>query len=115
MIGVGFNGWAWLLGVAFNTEPRMLLLEFGPLYVVCERDEQTGRGLGWGWTALRVTVERLKLDVRLDLDLNYWAIGYAAADRRDHGLYFGPINIQIETDKFYRERNFVSAWVEINI
>jgi hypothetical protein len=114
MIEVGLNGKSWLLGVAFDTEPRMLLLEFGPLYAVYERDELIGGGLGWGWTVLRVTVERFKLDVRLDIDLNYWAIGYAAADWRDHGVYFGPINVQIEIDKFYQERNFVNAWVEIN-
>jgi hypothetical protein len=105
MIKAGFNGGSWLMGVAFDTEPRMLLIEFGPLYVKYERDEPTGWGLGWGWTMLRVTVERLKLDIRFDLDQNYWAIGYGVADRRDHGVYFGRFNLQIKIDKFYGEEH----------
>ena len=53
-------------------------------------------------------------EIRLELDLNYWALGYAAADVRDHGVYVGPFNLQIEIDKFYQERDLVDAWVEFH-
>jgi hypothetical protein len=32
---------------------------------------------------------------------NIWLLGYSMADSHDHGLYLGPLNIQIEYDKFY--------------
>ena len=49
----------------------------------------------------------------MDLDLNYWAIGYAAADARDHGVYLGAFNLQIEIDKLYREQDFEKVWVKV--
>jgi hypothetical protein len=62
---------------------------------------------------LRVTIARLRLDVPLDLDLNYWAVGYSATDARDYGVYLGPLNLQVEIDKLYREWDFGKVWAEV--
>jgi hypothetical protein len=114
MIRTGVNWRSWLVGVYFDTEPLTLFAEFGPSWIEARRDEPYCRGLPCSWTMLRVTIARLKLDVRLDLDLNYWAIGYAAADAQDHGVYLGPLNLQVEIDKLYRERDFANAWVKVH-
>jgi hypothetical protein len=114
MIKVGMNWGSWLVGVYFDTEPLTLFAEVGPFWIEARRDEPYGLRLPCAWTMLRVTIARLKLDLRLDLDLNYWALGYAAADARDHGLYLGPLNLQVEIDKLYRERDFGKVWVRVH-
>ncbi len=63
---------------------------------------------------VRITIARLKLNIRLDLDLNYWAVGYAAADARVYGINLGPLNVQVDINKLYRERDFGKVWVEVN-
>ena len=114
MITAGLNWRSWKLGVYLNTEPLTVYADAGPFWIEAVRDEPNGRGLSCNWTVVRITVERLKLEIRLDLDLNYWALGYAAADVRDHGVYVGPINLQIEINKFYQEPDLVDAWVEFH-
>jgi hypothetical protein len=114
MITASVNWRSWKVGVYLDTEPLTLFVNAGPFWAEAIRNEPSGRGLPCNWTMIRMTVARLKLDLRLDLDLNYWAVGYAAADAHDHGLYLGPFNLQIEIDKFYRERDLVEAWVEVH-
>ncbi len=114
MITAGVNGGSWKIGFYLNTQPPTIFANAGPFWVETIWNEPSGQGLSCNWTIVRIIVARLKLDLRLDLDLNYWAIGYAAADARDHGVYLGPFNLQVEIDKFYQERDFVSAWVEVN-
>jgi hypothetical protein len=114
MVRAGVNWRSWKVGVYLDTEPVTLFANAGPLWIEALRNEPSGRGLPCNWTMVRMTVARIKLDLRLDLDLNYWALGYAAADARDHGIYLGPLNLQVKIDKFYRERDFVEAWVEVH-
>jgi hypothetical protein len=114
MSTAGLNWRSWKLGVYLNTEPLTVYADAGPFWIEAVRDEPNGQGLSCNWTVIRITVERLKLELRLELDLNYWAFGYAAADARDHGVYIGPFNVQIEIDKFYQEQNLVDAWVEVH-
>jgi hypothetical protein len=38
---------------------------------------------------------------RLDLDLHIWRFGLGVTEPTDFGLYAGPFNIQIETNKGY--------------
>ncbi|WP_262268637.1 hypothetical protein [Microvirga yunnanensis] len=114
MITAGLNWRSWKLGVYLNTEPLTIYVDAGPFWIEAVRDEPNGRGLSCNWTVVRITVERLKLELRLELDLNFWALGYAAADARDHGVYIGPFNVQIEIDKFYQEQDLVDAWVELH-
>ncbi len=101
MITAGVNWRSWKVSLYFDTGPLTLFADAGPFWIEAVRNKPNGQGLACNWTILRITVARLELDLRLDLDLNYWAIGYAAADARDHGLYLGPFNLQIEIDKFY--------------
>jgi hypothetical protein len=114
MIEAGVNWRSWRIGVYFDTQPLTLFAEVGLFWIEVRRDEPYGLGLPCSWTMLRITIARLKLDVRFDLDLNYWAVGYAAADARDHGVYLGPLNLQVEIDKLYRERNSGKVWIRVN-
>jgi hypothetical protein len=114
MIAAGFNRRSWKLGVYLDTEPLTVFADAGPLWIEATRNEPNGRGLSCNWTATRITVERLKLEIRLELDLNFWALGYAAADALDHGVYVGPFNVHIEINKFYQERDLVDAWAEFH-
>jgi hypothetical protein len=114
MIEAGVNWRSCVVGVYFDIQPLTLFAEAGPFWIEAVRDQPHGQGLPCNWTVFRITIARLKLDVRFDLDLNYWALGYAAADARDHGVYVGPVNLQIEINKFYQERAFVHAWVEVH-
>jgi hypothetical protein len=114
MIAAGWNWRSWKLGVYLNTEPLTVYADAGPVWIEAVRDGTNGRGLRCNWIVIRITVERLKLEIRLELDLNYWALGYAAADARDHGVYVGPFNVQIEVDKFYQEPDLADAWVEVH-
>jgi hypothetical protein len=113
MITAGLNWRSLKVGVYLNTEPLTVYADVGPFWIGAVRDEPKGRAL-CNWTVVRITVERLKLEIRIELDLNYWAFGYAAADARDHGVYVGPLNVQIEINKFYQEPDLVDAWVEVH-
>jgi hypothetical protein len=70
MIQTRINWQSWLVGVYFDTEPLTLFAEVGPFWIEAMRDEPYGLGLPCSWMMLRITIARLKLDVRFDLDLN---------------------------------------------
>lgn len=108
------NWRSWKVGVYLNTEPLTLFADTGPYWIEAVRGEPSSLSLPCNWTIWRITIARLSLDLRLDLHLNYWAIGYAAADGRDNGVCLGPLNLQIKIDKFYKEREFVDAWVQVH-
>jgi hypothetical protein len=48
---------------------------------------------------LRLTI--WKTEFRLDLDLNIWGLEVTCVELDDLGIYVGPLNIQVETDKMF--------------
>lgn len=106
MAVAGFDLRGWAVGFWFEDHPWRFGANIGPLFFGAEKYNSLAAyhyDELWNWsrTLYRLTIQRWKLELRLDLDLNIWRIGYMMADKHDHGLYFGPFNIQIEYDKFY--------------
>ena len=95
----------WAIGFGYDVAPATFTLKFGPLVIGCERDEPPPENYDvlpdLSWTLKRSVVPKWKLELRLEFDLNLWMVGYVMADTHDHGLYLGPLNLQIEYDKFY--------------
>lgn len=94
----------WVVGFCFDITPAEISVVFGPLAAAIERNEPLPRHddlPDWGGTLRRIVISQWKLELRLELDLNIWLFGYMMADLHDHGIYFGPMNLQIEYDKFY--------------
>jgi hypothetical protein len=96
---------AWAIGFGFDVAPTTLWFEFGPICVGFERHEPPPKSYDglpdWSGTLRRFVVAKWKLEVRVEYDLNIWRFGYIMADTHDHGIYLGPLNVQIEYDKFY--------------
>jgi hypothetical protein len=101
----GFDFSAWVVGFAFDNAPYWLRVNIGPLFAGIEQHGSSMKSYdelwNFGWTLWHLVIPQWKLEVRFDVDLNIWRLGYMMADRHDHGIYVGPINIQIENDKFY--------------
>jgi hypothetical protein len=95
----------WAIGFAFDVAPALFFLEFGPIMVGIERDEEPPESYrdlpDWSGTVCRLVFEKCKLELRLDYDLNIWLFGYSMADAHDHGIYFALLNLQIEYEKFW--------------
>jgi hypothetical protein len=104
---VGFDLGNWALGFGFDVAPTGFWINLGPLSVGAEREEPPPESYDdlpdWSWTLRRIVIQKWKLETRLELDLNIWKFGYVMGDVHDHGLYFGPFNVQIEYDKFYND------------
>ncbi len=102
---VGFDLGNWVVGFGFDVAPTEFFINFGPLFAGAERDEPPPSNYddlpNWSWTLLRSIIFHWKLEIRLELDLNIWQVGYVMADLHDHGLYIGPFNLQIEYDKMF--------------
>ena len=95
----------WAVGFGFDVAPTTFSLELGPVFIGVERDEPPLKSyddlLDWSGTLCRITIQRWRMELRLEYDLNIWRFGYIMADMHDQGIYFGPFNLQIEYDKFY--------------
>jgi hypothetical protein len=100
-VGVGFSpGWL-LFELAWETSPPGFFLTLPLLCLWVERAE-TNHGIApwsWGWSLLRLAI--WKTEFRLDVDLNIWGLGVTCVEFDDLGIYLGPFNIQIETDKMF--------------
>jgi hypothetical protein len=103
VIGVDLGSWG--IGFGFDVAPTGFYFAVGPLFVGAERDEPPPDNYDdlpdWSSTLLRAVIPKWKLELRLELDLNIWKVGYILADLHDHGLYVGPFNLQIEYDKMF--------------
>lgn len=95
----------WTVGFGFTDAPIELFLSLGPLFTAVERDEPPPEDyddlLNLSWTLFRIVFLKWKLEMRFELDLNIWRIGYMMADLHDHGIYLEPFNLQIEYNKMY--------------
>ncbi len=104
-MAAGFSLGGWSIGVGFDDGPLGFWLNIGPLFVGVEQDESAIESYAdlrdWSRTLYRVVIPKRKLEFRLEFDLNIWNVGYMMGDLRDHGIYFAPVNLQIEYDKFY--------------
>jgi hypothetical protein len=102
---IGVDLGAWTLGFGFDIAPTGFYIVLGPLFAAAERDEPPLQSYDdlpdWNWTLHRSVIYKWKLELRLQLDLNIWQVGYVMADMHDHGLYVGPLNLQIEYDKMF--------------
>lgn len=105
---------AWTVMACFERGPAAAGLGSGPFRIFLRRDAPDTAGR-LGWTLVRLLVPRRSLELRFGLDFGFWAFGYAMADAHDHGLYFGPLDLQIEYDKGCREPNWIGAWLEISL
>lgn len=95
----------WAVGFFFDVRPATFVFELGPLSDGCARREPSDVNLDdlpdWAGTLYRHVIQKRRLEFRLDYDLNIWRIGYMMADAHDHGIYLGPLNLQIEYNKFW--------------
>jgi hypothetical protein len=102
---VSFDVGSWAIGFGFDVAPITFSVEFGPLFVGFERDEPPPTSYSdlpdFSRSLYRITIRKWKLELRLEVDLNIWRLGYMMADAHDHGIYLGPLNLQIEYDKSY--------------
>jgi hypothetical protein len=100
----GINLGMWNIGFGFDNTPRGFGFGVGPLFVAIEQEsviESYDDLWNFGRTLYRLTIQKWKLEIRLEFDLNIWSVGYTMADLHDHGIYLGPLNVQIEYDKCY--------------
>jgi hypothetical protein len=100
-VGAAFSlGWL-LFEIAWESSPPGIFLTFPLTCFWIEKAETNYSKKPWafGWSLLRVTV--WKTELRLDVDLNIWGIGLTCVELDDCGIYVGPLNIQIETDKMF--------------
>jgi hypothetical protein len=97
----------WVIGFGFDVAPTDFSIIFGPFSAGIERDEPPPKNYddlpNWSRTLRRIVIKRLKMELRLELDLNIWLCGYMMADTHDHGVYLGPFSLQIEYDKCFNE------------
>jgi hypothetical protein len=99
-IGASVSPGSLMVGVAWETAPLSFYLTLPFLRFWIERRESDrDEAWPWGWSLFRLTV--WKTECRLDLDLHIWQFGLCVIEPADFGLYTGPFNIQIETNKGY--------------
>lgn len=95
------------LGCGFDVAPTGFWVNLGPVIVGFEKPEPEKIDYddlpNWSWTLYRFILPKWKLELRIECDLNIWQFGYSAADIHDHGLYIGPLNLQIEHNKLYNQ------------
>ena len=85
----------WVIGGFFEHE--VIGIELGPLRIAWERDDPPWFKMAfWSRQLLWLTVRALRLVIHVDLDTNIWRFGYFMAAYYDHGIYLGPLNVQIE-------------------
>jgi len=99
--GIGCSpGWL-MFDFGWETSPPTIGLTLPFLNFWIERDDTDYRvkPWQWGWSLFRLTI--WKTEFRLDVDLNLWGIGITCLEIDDFGIYFGPLNIQIETNKMF--------------
>ncbi|MFD2226080.1 hypothetical protein [Microvirga arabica] len=83
----------WALGFYWDWD--LIGVDLGPLDIHWRFPDKRFERLCRSATLAR-WVFRDKLEIRLDVDSNIWRVGYIMAAPWDHGLYLGPLNLQIE-------------------
>jgi hypothetical protein len=98
---VAVSPFRWVLGTYWDWD--LIGFDLGPIgaewSLGSDRLEPSCRS----WRIFRIAIRSLQLDIRLEVDSNIWLFGYAMAAPWDHGLYLGPINLQVEYNVRYAE------------
>jgi hypothetical protein len=89
----------WAVGCYWDYD--IVGLDLGPLDIHWQFPDDRFERICQTWCLFRLVIHRWKLDIRLEVDSNIWRVGYMMAAPWDHGLYFGPLNLQIEYDVLY--------------
>lgn len=95
------DGRNWTIGIYCDDD--LAGIDVGPMTCTWLWDDKRFAPLCRSWRIARWVIRSLKLDIRLEIDLNNWRIGYVLAAPWDHGLYLGPVNLQIEYTVMYDE------------
>jgi hypothetical protein len=94
----------WLaIGLWWDTAPLAfgLALPFLRVWLEGNSDHGSNNSSPWGWSLARLII--WKTEFRLDIDLNLWSVGLACTKFDDFSVHLGPMNIQIETNKFFAD------------
>ena len=91
--GMALDVFQWAFGIYYENAVRELDVLVGPLSVWCCHETDTGRYWPSGSLVL-LRWGRRKL--RLDWSTHQFILGYSRSGYRDHGLYIGPIDLQID-------------------
>jgi hypothetical protein len=77
------------------------------MHLWCERDG----GSYWrcDWTILWIVIG--KQEIRTDLALNYWGLGFVMHETDDWSVHFGPIDIECKFDKSYDDDDDDDEWI----
>jgi hypothetical protein len=67
------------------------------MHLSCERDG--GNYWQWEWTIVRVVIG--KQEIRTDLALNNWGVGFVLHETDDWSIHLGPFDIELEYGKLY--------------
>src|ERR1700730_12544730 len=78
---VGFGLGSWTIGFGFDVAPTSFGISLGPLYLGFEREEPPPDSYDdlpdWSYMLRRVVIQKLKLELRLEVAFNSWSFGYA--------------------------------------
>ncbi|MEP9400022.1 hypothetical protein [Mesorhizobium sp. KR2-14] len=91
----------WVAGTYWDWD--LIGFDLGPIGAECSLGSDRLERFCRSWRIFRIVFRPLKLDIRLEVDSNCWLIGYDMAAPWDHGLYLGPINLQVEYNVRYAE------------
>jgi hypothetical protein len=96
-LGITLCAGIWCLGLWWDGNPYSLSITLPLMHLWCERDG--GSYWRWDWTILRVVIG--KQEIRTDLALNNWGVGFVMHETDDWSVHLGPFDIECEYDKFY--------------
>jgi hypothetical protein len=89
--------WAWTAGIYWDMDHVSIGVPFLSFCLEWPSDN----AWPWTWSLARLTI--WKTEFRLGFSLNQWLLGITLSQWRDFGIYFGPLDIQIETDNGFNE------------
>jgi hypothetical protein len=96
-LGITLCPGIWCFRVWWDGDPYSLVVTLPFMHLWCEHDAGSYRR--WDWTILRIVIG--KREIRTDLALNYWGVGFVMHETDYWSVHFGPIDIECEFDKFY--------------
>ena len=91
--GVAIDLGNWKVGVYYEYSIHEFTVMAGPLVLWCANQRDTGTYLPSGTFWRRRFHDR---EIRIDWSTHQFLFGYSYASKFDQGLYFGPLDIQID-------------------
>ena len=96
-LGITLCPGVWCLGVWWDGDPYSFYVTLPFMHLWCARDG--GNYWQWEWTILRVVIG--KQEIRTDLALNNWGVGFVMHETDDWSIHLGPFDIELEYGKLY--------------